>query len=175
MAYRNQFDTRGASAMGYSAEQRFSNLATSRGWSVQKATKKQDRQDKIDVILTGKNGETYSVDVKSRKKINSADKSVDDDIVWFEIVAVGHEYPGWLYGKANLIAFEKHWGFLIVEREKAARYVDIVVDKNAIVNTPEEAYRKIYHRKMFRGLLTWLFSSEVEKFAWDRWLDETHG
>jgi len=175
MVYHNRFDTRGASEMGSSAEQRFSKLASSRGWSVKKSTFRMNKQDKIDFVISKRGVGELSVDVKSRKRLKRQRQTSNDDIVWLEIMAVGHEHPGWLYGEAKLLAFEKDWGFLIVDREKVANYVDASVDKNTIVKTPEEAHKKIYHRKTFRGLLTWLFSSEVERFTWDRWLDETRG
>jgi len=135
MVYHNRFDTRGASEMGSSAEQRFSKLASSRGWSVKKSTFRMNKQDKIDFVISKRGVGELSVDVKSRKRLKSNDKLVNDDIVWLEIMAVGHEHPGWLYGEAKLLAFEKDWGFLIVDREKVANYVDASVDKNTIVKT----------------------------------------
>lgn len=70
----------------------------------------------IDLFYT-KNDKTYSIDVKSMKKSNRKDATPDDQIHWIELQNVRGN-PGWIYGKADFIAFELMNSWLIISRKK---------------------------------------------------------
>ena len=63
------------------------------------------------------------------KKSNRKDAIPDDQIHWVELQNVRGN-PGWIYGKANFIAFELNNSWLIVKRQKLIELIDKkVVDK----------------------------------------------
>lgn len=69
-----------------------------------RASQKDDMFNHIDLFYTIAD-KTYSFDVKSMKKSNRKDSTVDDQIHWIELQNVRGN-PGWIYGKADFIAFE---------------------------------------------------------------------
>lgn len=70
----------------------------------------------IDLFYT-KDDKTYSFDIKSMKKSNRKDATPDDQIHWIELQNVRGN-PGWIYGKADFIAFELMNSWLIISRKK---------------------------------------------------------
>ena len=75
---------------------------------------------------------TISVDIKDRKSIRRG-MDRNDTYLWVEIVNC-YGYKGWLYGKANFIAFKQkdHWLFVwrkdlidLVHKKVKKEYVDV--------------------------------------------------
>tara|TARA_R110000822_G_scaffold110654_5_gene240941 strand:- start:1961 stop:2518 length:558 start_codon:yes stop_codon:yes gene_type:complete len=80
------------------------------GWTVRKSTKEQDMFQHIDYIIS-RDGFTLTVDVKGAKRFS------DQGLFIVELVnVIGNR--GWLFGKANIIAFQVGNEFLFVDRNK---------------------------------------------------------
>jgi hypothetical protein len=131
--------------VGNAAHQLFTDVAIARGWSVKDSTPYQDMKHHIDVIAT-KDNLVCTFDIKARKKIARADESAQDEWLYVEFQNVrGND--GWLYGKANFIAFELSEAFLIVHRRSLAKYCEAVVDRTKKVDAPHLCQYKSYTRK----------------------------
>jgi hypothetical protein len=57
-----------------------------------------------------------------------------------------HGYPGWIYGKADFIAFKVREGFLVVPRIDLLRLANEKIDKNTYVMNNDDALYKVYAR-----------------------------
>ncbi len=101
------------------------------GERLRKSNKIEDRLHHIDGFLL-LNGIPYGVDVKQMKRIRSTDAFPCKDYVWLELMN-GDGYDGWLFGKADLIAFQWVGCWILVEREKLLDFVYKNFDINKIV------------------------------------------
>lgn len=134
---------------GVRAEEYFAHLADERGYDVEESTVSEDRKDHIDFYLT-MNGVRRSVDVKARKNVG---RYSGDEYTWIELLNVnGH--TGSLYGKADIIAFERSRDFILVERSGFAQWVTSRVDMDAVVESGGDALYKCYHRQGDKSILT---------------------
>jgi hypothetical protein len=79
-----------------------------------------------------------------------------------EIHGVRPNDTGWLFGKANLIAFEKQNSFILVKRLDLLALVNKKVNFVAKVHDPQEALYKIYRRDGRKDKLTLLTASDIE-------------
>lgn len=82
------------------------------------------------------------IDIKGLRKIKRNDHEVNDTIHWIELENVLGK-PGWLYGKADYIAFELLDSWLLVKRYKLIELINNKL-KIEISNTPE--IYKMYRR-----------------------------
>lgn len=114
---------------------------------IRKATESEDRYDKADFFVTfyddvpasSRVGEMVIYQVKSECK--------DGDFIWAEWKNIGGGI-GWLYGRADYIAFEVGPLFYIVSRRRLLQYVERVVFRNEVVfNKSEATFWNIYQRK----------------------------
>jgi len=69
----------------------------------------------------------FSYDVKSAKKVKRSDSEVNFSFHWVELKNVNGK-QGWLYGKADYIAFEAQFYWLCVRRETLKRAVEALVE-----------------------------------------------
>lgn len=146
MAYRNRFDRDGTSQqMGESAEDLFYKIAISKKVKIQKASLKQQLSH-IDFILTDKNNKSCFLDVKACKKNSRSSKDVNEDVVWIEFKNVAGN-TGWLYGVSDFIVFERENDFVIVPKKPLILLCERLVNKNIIVDKPQDALYNIYTRK----------------------------
>ena len=127
---------------GRDAEDLFLHSAMNAGYSVTKASGEQDQQGHIDFHISNARS-TWSVDVKSKKSISRYDTVGSDDNTILEIKnVVGKE--GWIYGKADYIAFAMDTEFLMVPRFLLAEWADRMI----------EAYpKKVFTRKGMKDQL----------------------
>jgi len=117
--YRNAFDQRSSGEIGYRAEQLYKELAINHGFKVTDSTSDQDRVEHWDWLLKKKN--FHRVEVKAMKRMYGSPPQ--DKFTWIELQGIT-AYPGWLYGKADVIAFqEKEW-FRSVKRVALVRIVE---------------------------------------------------
>lgn len=138
---------------GNAAEQKFLNLAQELGWDVQVTDLETDRWEHIDFVISwgkpmieGEVTATYSVDVKAQ---NTAEKGEE---TWVEIRnTLGG--AGWLYGEADLIAFDQGDSFLVVERDKLRVWIEENVEK-VYVDRATQAFMKIYTRAGKKDMIT---------------------
>lgn len=63
------------------------------------------------------------VDVKAAKRLSRTDASPNFQFIWVELKNVAGD-PGWLYGKAEFIAFEFERYWVFVRREALAEFVE---------------------------------------------------
>ena len=143
---KSKFDYTGeCKKRGNRGESRFALAASSNGYSCKKVVGGNDRKLHIDYYLTDQNGNQKTVDVKAKKKI-SRTTDVQTEWVWVEFKTVDGR-DGWLYGGADLIAFEQDKGFLVVDRSSLAELAEDKVDKEKLVNKATDAYYSVYTRK----------------------------
>ena len=112
---RNKYDKKDSLELGQGAESRFASLAQKQGWMVVKASKTGNIEHHYDYEIS-KDGRQYRVDVKSKKRVARKTGDVQDDLIWIEFRTV-RDTKGWLFGSADLIAFENQNSFKIVERK----------------------------------------------------------
>ena len=117
---------------GNQAEQKFLNLAQELGWDVVESTIESDRYEHIDFVITwGKPLDTahpaasYSVDVKAQNTAENGEET------WIEIRNT-QGGKGWLYGEADLIAFDQGDTFLVVERVTLKDWIEKEVEKDYV-------------------------------------------
>ena len=105
-----------------------------------KATTRQDMYDHIDFFWETPKGYVIGIDAKGLKKRRQKDKEYDDSIHWVEIVNV-QGFHGWLYGKAEYIAFRTKKDILYVKTEKLRKWIDEKVSgKYLVYRNPSECY-----------------------------------
>lgn len=164
---RNQHDKKDSLELGQKAESRFAALAQQKGWTVTEASKKRNVEDHYDYEIS-KDDQHLKVDVKSNKRVSRKAKNVQDDFIWVEFRTV-RDTNGWLFGAADLIAFENQSGFKIVERKALVRVINKLVKIHVKVEKPEDALYKVYTRKGRPDEITLIKSSDIDSILWDVW------
>jgi len=144
---------------GRISEKLFQQIAERRGWTTRFSTKEQNLYDHWDIAIS-KDNQIYKVDVKSRKTT----REVDEEWVWIEFIGITGE-TGWLYGNADLFAFERIDCFLIVNKKKLIALTKDKVDFNRKANNSSDAKYCLYTRKGRNDLLTKVEVYEIEKIA----------
>ena len=108
-------------------EATFFDEAKERGYDIKKSNSHDDMYKHIDFYLK-KGGQSFSVDVKGRKKIHRKSNSFDDIHTWVEFKNVRGK-PGWLYGDADYIVFEQESRYIFIDRKDLLNYcLDSVED-----------------------------------------------
>ena len=128
---------------GWITESNFRKEAESKNYLVTKSTRNDDMFKHIDFHLE-KNGQSFSVDVKSRKKASRSNAKFDDEYTWVEFENVRGN-SGWLYGDADYIVFEQEDQYIFIDRDKLLKFcLDAV--SNKYVNSSTQAIYKKYQR-----------------------------
>jgi hypothetical protein len=165
---RNKYDKKDSLELGQGAESRFASVAQRNGWEVVEASKEGNIEDHYDYEIS-KDGQRLKVDVKSKKRVSRKTKDVQDDFVWVEFRTV-RDTKGWLFGSADLIAFENQNSFKIVERKALVRLINKLVDVGGIkVKSPEDALYKTYTRKGRPDEMTLIKASDLDSILWAEW------
>jgi hypothetical protein len=132
---------------GQKVEERFAKLFKNPTFS----SPEEDMFDHWDVKIPYK-GELLKVDVKGIKKINRKDSETNEFFHYIELRNVkGKE--GWLYGKADLFAFETEDYWVIVRKGKLQDFIALNVSKIRVENAKDSLY-KFYQRKGWKDLIT---------------------
>ncbi len=152
---------------GELAYQRFKRIAESQGWAVKRASDDQDINEHIDAFLK-KDGRVVSVDVKDMKKLDRSDLEVQDKYAFVEYMNVKGK-PGWLFGKADIIAFATKTGFCVVGREALIEYCNSVVDRKATATKASDALHKVYRREGRRDSMTLIELANLPKEIYRIW------
>lgn len=164
---RNKFDKKDSLELGQKAEGSFASLAQRQGWAVVEASKEGNIEDHYDYEIS-KDGLHYRVDVKSKKRVSRISESVQDELIWIEFRTV-RDTKGWLFGSADLIAFESWDGFKIVERKALVRVINKLVKIHVRVDKPEDALYKVYTRPGRPDEITLIKASDLDPILWDEW------
>lgn len=164
---RNRYDKKDSLELGQNAEGRFASLAQRQGWAVVEASQEGNIEDHYDYEIS-KDGRQFRVDVKSRKRVARKAVGVQEDLVWIEFRTV-RDTKGWLFGSADLIAFENQSGFKIVERKALVKIINKLVKIHVKVDKPEDALYKVYTRKGRPDEITLIKTSDLAPILWDEW------
>jgi hypothetical protein len=114
---------------------------------IKPSTKEENIFKHIDFFLP----DGTSVDVKGKNK---------PDEIWVEILNVKGN-KGWLYGEADIIAFElvEVGGFVMVNTDELRVFVAKHVQKE--FTSKHESYRKLYRRKGRLDIITKLYITDI--------------
>ena len=136
------------------------------GGEVEKASAKEDRFDHIDFWWDSPRKGRIGIDVKGIKKNKRSDSTQDDTINWLELQGVSGK-PGWLYGKAEYIAFRTFSKIIFVNREKLLSFaLEKVKNKETVYDTPKECYVPYKRKKWGRDDLAFkALTSDLEEIA----------
>lgn len=121
----------------------FAALAKLAGYTPRRASEKQRLNEKWDLTIRKWFIVSHRVAVKPRQRISRSDQTVQDKWHWVQLHGTSRHEKGWLYGKADLIAFETNKAFLIVKRSKLASLVKRVVKKEYVSSPAEGNTRSI--------------------------------
>jgi hypothetical protein len=171
---RNKFDRKDSLELGERAENLFILLAVKAGWKISASSGDENINEHWDYLIE-KEGQAHKVEVKSRKRITRNDKDPQSEFTWIELHGVRPKDPGWLFGKADLIAFEKEHSFLLVKKSDLLAVINRKVDLVAKARNPRDAVYKIYKREGRKDKLTLLPMADIEgiKFMeWQKYMDD---
>jgi hypothetical protein len=165
---RNRFDKKDSLELGENAEHLFILLAVNLGWKISSSSKAENIDEHWDYLIEKENN-NFRVEVKSRKRVSRNDEKLRTDLTWVEIHGVRPKDTGWLFGKADLIAFEREKSFLMVKRLDLLALVNKKVDLVAKVREPKDALYKIYTRVGRKDKLTLLPTRDIDEIKYDEW------
>ena len=166
MSYINKFDRDGqCSVDGEYAENSFGKLLSLKG-KIRPATKAEQFRH-IDFVLDD-NGKLIKYDVKAQKRLSRQDDEVNNDLIWVEFLSVTGN-PGWLYGEANYIVFERAKDFVIVDRNKLREMCEIKCDLALMVTSSQNALYKGYRRFMRKDLISIVLMTDILPIAHEIW------
>ncbi len=164
---RNRFDKKDSLELGNKAEDVFMQMAKAHGWKISASTKEQNIDEHWDFLIE-QDDRAYKVEVKSEKRIQRDDKNAQAEFIWVELRNVRGEV-GWLFGAADLIAFEKGNAFVFIQRLDLLNVVNQKVDLVAKVKSAKEALYKIYTRDGRKDKLTLLPIRDIEPVIFMEW------
>lgn len=146
---------------GDRAENRFKEICIKNGYSIKESSFNENVQKHIDVYIQ-KKIRWFGVDIKAKKRISRNNPTPQSKYIWIEFKNVNGRV-GWIYGKADYVAFELDEGFILVKRKELALFAEKTVDFNSVVNKAEEAIYKIYTRKDKKDQISLILSSDLYK------------
>lgn len=153
---------------GNYAEKLFNDLAIKNGFKVIKSSRDEDMFDHIDFHVE-RGIFKASIEVKSEKKISRKDYDVQSSYLWLELRNVNGD-SGWVYGKADYIAFQTGEGFLLVKTELLRSYIEDNVNFDSYVDYPDQALKRLYNRVGREDILTLISVHDLIKYNNERQL-----
>lgn len=165
---RNRYDKKDSLELGQKAESLFARSAVKHGWIVEPAPEDSNKNEHFDYSMS-KDGRSLNVEVKSLKRMRRKDSEVQDEHIWIELHGVRKDDQGWLYGKADLIAFELRNSFRIVRRTDLLDLVEKLVDFNTKVEKSSQALYKLYSRSGRSDSLTIIKANDLLKITSLEW------
>lgn len=138
---------------GTRSEDKFVAACKARGYQTTKSSRDEDIHLHIDYYVMRNGRKTVSVDVKGGNHPN---------VIWVEFKNVRGN-AGWMYGKADWIAFEiaEVGGFAMVLRSELAKLAEQIVEP--VFVDKKEADRKYYQRKDRQDVISRLWLSDIQK------------
>ena len=136
------------------------------GGKCEKSSEKEVIEDHIDIWWQSPKKGRIPIDVKGLKKNKRSDKTYDDSIQWLELQNVNGK-PGWLYGKAEYIAFRTLSKIVFVKRSNALNFaLEKIKGKEVVYDTPKECYVPYKRKKWGRDDLSLkVLTSDLEELA----------
>jgi len=168
---------------GAYAERSFSVVAERNRWSIEPSTNASNIHHHIDYTIT-KNATSYTVDVKSMKTQERSRGVIQDAWHVLEFIAVtypsyrhanfsppfnplspdfsrGSGRAGWLYGNADLVAFEHKTIWLFVERKKLISLAAELIDFDTVAKNARSAQYTLYSRPKRGDLISYIHSYDL--------------
>ncbi len=164
---KNRFDKKDSLELGDNAEELFILMAVKQGWKISASTKDENIEEHWDYLIEKEN-QNFKVEVKAEKRIQRSDNGSQTNFTWVELRNVRGKI-GWLFGKADLIAFEKEKTFFFVKRLELLTLVNQKVNLVAKVKSAKDALYKIYTREGRKDKLTLLPTSDIEPIKFMEW------
>ena len=159
MAIHHPLDLSGKSnSQGQNAESLFVELAKKQGFRVTPANNHQERIEHWDFLLTKE--KNLRVEVKSLKTfgvLHNGRMTKDFLLIEWKTVT-GHD--GWIYGKADLIAFERQDGFYLVPRKTLLDLAEKLCAEIWVDKRENMLYRQ-YQRKERKDIVSAILLSDV--------------
>lgn len=132
----------GSTELGQNAEARFEAILKSHKFSYRRATRHEDMFQHWDFQVVKQNEKPYTIEVKSMKRARRGDSQVNPNLIYVEFRNVNGQ-PGWLYGQADIIAFEQPDEFIIVSRTDLVEVAEhLVINVWANRPTPYQLYKR---------------------------------
>lgn len=176
---------------GKQVEYLFESVARKNGWSAIHASKQDDMYRHIDYVIK-KDNRTLTVDVKSQKR-EARFMNIQDE--WHAIEFVGVVYPatktvhfshtpfnartpdfllgsgrpGWLYGDADMIAFELQSRFILVDRLCLQNHCANIIIFNPLVHRSQDAKYHAYSRYGRGDLIAYINKKDLYHLAEEKW------
>lgn len=134
------------------------------GGNVKRADENTDINNHIDFWWESPKKGWIGIDVKGLKKNDRNDNYFDDSIQWLELVNVnGNE--GWLYGKAEYIAFRTNNKIIFNKRNKLLNFILDKTKQQAISSeNPKDCY-VLYQRKQRKDVIVKVPTKDIEDLA----------
>ncbi|MBE0681304.1 MAG: hypothetical protein IH589_05275 [Anaerolineales bacterium] len=164
---KNRFDKKDSLELGEKAEGLFILIAVKHGWKISASTREQNIDEHWDYLIE-KDDQQFKVEVKAEKRIQRKDDDSQAHFTWVELRNVRGKV-GWLFGKADLIAFEKEKTFFFVKRLDLLALVNRKVNLVAKVKSAKDALYKIYTREGRKDKLTLLPTSDIDPIKFMEW------
>ncbi len=164
---KNRFDKKDSLELGEKAEGLFILIAVKHGWKISASTREQNIEEHWDYLIE-KDDQEFKVEVKAEKRIQRKDDDSQAHFTWVELRNVRGKV-GWLFGKADLIAFEKEKTFFFVKRLDLLALVNQKVNLVAKVKSAKDALYKIYTREGRKDKLTLLPTSDIDPIKFMEW------
>ena len=134
------------------------------GGEVNRSSKNEDVEDHVDFWWDSPRKGRIGIDVKGIKKNSRSDNTCDDTIHWLELTNVQGK-NGWLYGKAEYIAFRTFTKIVFVKREKLLSFaLESIKDKPIVDYNPNDCYVP-YRRKGRLDLIVKARTRDLENLA----------
>lgn len=145
---------------GKETEARFSDLLQNVGFQCEFLEDTQSQCiDHVDFRVTTPK-ENFLVEVKGLKRMARSDESFASDRVWLEFRNVCGNL-GWIYGKADYLAFETPDGFLFIKRNALVKWAEENINFGKVVFSPNMAYKKAYTRKGRQDLISYVTMDDI--------------
>lgn len=146
---------------GKKAEERFKTLMELAGLKCTATPdNKSQCRDHIDFIVKSPRKPAVAVEVKAMKRHKRNDSNTDDTKLWIEFKNVRGNL-GWLYGKADLLAFERPAGFSFIKRTALLEWAEKNIDLTNPVSSAKLAYLKGYTRKDRADLIAFVNFEDI--------------
>ncbi|MBR6516117.1 MAG: hypothetical protein IKT40_04605 [Bacilli bacterium] len=134
------------------------------GGKCKKSERNEDMFDHIDFWWDSPRKGRIGVDVKGIKKHNRKDKIVDDSIHWIEMKNVRGN-KGWVYGKAEYIAFRTLTKILFVKLTDLQKFSEEKINGKEVVNKNPSEFYVPYQRWQRQDLVFKCPTSDLEQLA----------
>jgi hypothetical protein len=160
--YINNKDQLGESSfIGKKAEESFEDWLKDNNREYRPATT-QEQYDHIDFVVFKLN-KSVNIEVKATKKKSRMDSHQNSQYIWIEFKNVRGD-NGWLYGKADYIAFYKkdENSFYIIDRKELVKLCESICDDTKVTNPKEALYHK-YTREGRKDVLSLIYFDDILK------------